>query len=102
MSNNTKKYIVDVCNYIDFMWSIAFIVLFIRCLWHAGDGWEYALFAFIGVLVFPAKEYWAKWLQLDVLPKNSALDVLIETGYRVTDVVNGEENKILVFLEKEK
>ena len=62
MSDNTKKYIVDVCNYIDLMWSIAFIVLFIRCLWYAGYGWEYALGAFIGVLVWLDKKYWNEWL----------------------------------------
>ena len=31
----------------------------------AGDGCEYALGAFIGVLVWPAEEYWAEWIGLE-------------------------------------
>ena len=65
MSDNAKKYLVDLCHYIDCMFTLAFMVLFIRLLWYAGDGCEYALVAFIGVLVWPAKEHWAEWIGLE-------------------------------------
>lgn len=65
MSNNTKKYIVDVCNYIDVALSAAFFVLFFRCLFYLGDGWEYTAIAFAGVLLWPAKEHWAEWIGLE-------------------------------------
>lgn len=65
MSDNTKGYIVDLCNYIDWCFSITFIILIIRCLWYTGDCWGYALGAFIGVLVWPNKKYWAEWLGVE-------------------------------------
>lgn len=64
MSNNTKKYLVDLCHYLDNIFTLAFMTLFVRCLWYMGDGWEYTLSAFICVLVWPAKEHWAEWIGL--------------------------------------
>lgn len=36
MSNNTKKYLVGLCHYIDCIFTLSFMVLFIRCLWYMG------------------------------------------------------------------
>ena len=65
MSDNTKGYIVNLCDYIDWCLSIAFIILLIRCLWYMGDGWEYTLGAFIGVLAWPNKKYVIEWLGVE-------------------------------------
>lgn len=65
MNNNTKRYIVELCDYIDWCFSIAFIILLIRCLWYMGDGWEYTLGAFIGVLAWPNKKYVIEWLGVE-------------------------------------
>lgn len=65
MSDNTKEYIVSLCNYIDWLLSIVFIILLIRCLLYTGDGWGYTLGAFVSVLVWPNKKYWAEWLGVE-------------------------------------
>lgn len=60
-----RKYIVDVCNCIDTLFGIALIAFFIQwCFGYEVETYKWGI-AIIGVLLWPAKRYWAKWLKVN-------------------------------------
>lgn len=60
-----RKYIVDVCNYIDILFSIALIAFFLQwCFGYEVETYKWGI-SIIGVLLWPAKKYWKKWLQVN-------------------------------------
>lgn len=59
-----RKYIVDVCNAIDTLFGIALIAFFLQwCFGYEVETYKWGI-AIIGVLLWPAKRYWKKWLHV--------------------------------------
>jgi len=67
LNNEFKKYIVDVCNYIDIMFSIVLISVVIKGIFYTftDNDWLIVGGATAGVLFWPSKIYIAKWLHVD-------------------------------------
>ena len=67
LNNEFKKYIVDVCNYIDIMFSIVLISVVIKGIFYTftDNDWLIVGVATTGVLFWPSKIYIAKWLKVD-------------------------------------
>jgi len=60
-----REYLVDLCNYIDCLFTLVFLICFIR--WPFGHEVENEILyiSLAGVLLWPNKKYWAKWLIKD-------------------------------------
>jgi hypothetical protein len=67
LNNEFKKYIVDVCNYIDIMFSIVLVSVVIKGIFYTftNNDWLIVGIASAGVLFWPNKKYIAKWLHVD-------------------------------------
>lgn len=61
-----RRYLVDLCNYIDWIFSIVFIISFIRWLFGIADDQLTMYISLVGVLVWPNKKHWAQWLNVDL------------------------------------
>lgn len=60
-----RKYIVNVCSFIDVLFNIALVAFFLQwCFGYEVETYKWGI-AIIGVLLWPAKKYWAKWLHVD-------------------------------------
>lgn len=60
-----RKYIVDVCNFIDYLFTIALICFFIQwCFGYEVETYKWGI-SIIGVLLWPSKKLWAKWLHVN-------------------------------------
>lgn len=67
LNNEFKMYIVDVCNYIDIMFSIVLISVVIKGIFYTftDNDWLIVGGATAGVLFWSSKIYIAKWLHVD-------------------------------------
>lgn len=60
-----RKYLVDVFNFIDYLFTIALICFFILwCSGHEVETYKWGI-SIIGVLLWPSKKLWAKWLHVN-------------------------------------
>ena len=60
-----RKYIVDICHYIDCLFNFALLAFFIQwCFGYEVEIYKWGI-AIIGVLLWPAKRYWKKWLKVE-------------------------------------
>lgn len=60
-----RKYIVDVCNVIDILFSIALIAFFIQwCFGYEVETYKWGI-SIIGVLLWPDRKGWRKLLRVD-------------------------------------
>lgn len=57
-----REYLVDVCNYIDCLFTLVFWVCFIRWVFGYGFDVNILIVSIAGVMLWPDKKYWAKWL----------------------------------------
>lgn len=57
-----REYIVDVCNYIDCLFSLVLWVCVIRWVFGYGLDVNILIVSIVGVMLWPDKKYWAKWL----------------------------------------
>lgn len=65
-----RKYLVDVFNFIDYLFTIALICFFISwCFGNEVETYKWGI-SIIGVLLWPSKKVWSKWLGV----KNDATD----------------------------
>lgn len=60
-----REYLVDLCNYIDYLFTLVFLVCFIRWLFGYDVDTSILIVSVLGVLLWPNKKYWAKWLIKD-------------------------------------
>ncbi|KAF1680478.1 hypothetical protein [Veillonella sp. R32] len=61
-----KKYLFDVCHYIDCLFSFVFIIAFLRWIFGYVDNLLIMYVSLAGVILWPNKKYWAKWLDIDL------------------------------------
>lgn len=60
-----RKYIVNVCTAIDYLFSIALVCFFIQwCFGYEVETYKWGI-SIIGFLLWPARKYWAKWLHVN-------------------------------------
>ncbi len=60
-----RKYLADVCYYIDFLFSVVFIIYVVRWAFGYADNLLTMYISCAGVLLWPNKKYWEKWLNIE-------------------------------------
>lgn len=60
-----RKYIVNACTYIDFLFSFALIAFFAQwCFGYEVETYKWGI-SIIGVLLWPDRKCWKKWLHVN-------------------------------------
>ena len=60
-----RKYIVNACTYIDFLFSLALFAFFVQwCFGYEVETYKWVI-SIIGVLLWPDRKCWKKWLHVN-------------------------------------
>ncbi|MCI5708676.1 hypothetical protein [Veillonella caviae] len=67
MGKETRQYIVDVCNYIDTIFSFVLLSMIVKAIFwpYTDNDWLILWGSLSGVVLWPNKKYIAKWLKVN-------------------------------------
>lgn len=67
MGKETRQYIVDVCNYIDIIFSFVLLSMIVKAIFwsYTDNDWIILWGSLAGVVLWPNEKYVAKWLKVN-------------------------------------
>lgn len=67
MGKETRQYIVDVCNYIDIIFSFVLLSMIVKAIFwsYTDNDWLILWGSLAGAVLWPNEKYVAKWLKVN-------------------------------------